>query len=174
MKKKLLLIAFSLLLIITLTGCGNKVEDNNSTTPEEHKLANDEVEIDNVIFKLDQDETGYDINYKIDSDFRKVDSGNALSYFGENGDKTYFIIRLFHYKNKSIDYAIKDTTTEYDSKEEVEVNGLKYTKVHFTNFNGANTYLFYYKNDKDVYAICFTSSEEQPRLENIFLSQIVY
>ena len=167
--KKILLSLLAVFILFSITGCGKNKD-------EEVKLEDDEVIVNETLYKLNVDESGYGISYKIATNFRKWDSGNALNYFGqiENSNDSNFVIRIFRYKNKNIDYAIKDTTTEYDSKEEVEVNGLKYTKVHFTNFNGANTYLFYYKNDKDVYAICFTSSEEQPRLENIFLSQIVY
>ncbi len=164
--KKILLV---LLIIMLMIGCAKKAN-------EEVKLAEDEVVINNKMYKLNQDEKGYGINYKIDSYFRKVDSGNALNYYApKNEDGTSdFVIRVFYYKNKSLDYVIKDTVEKYDSKSEVEINGLKYTKVHFTNYNDANTYLFYYKHNKDIYVFCFTAWTEQERLENVFLSQIVY
>ena len=167
MKKKILLGLLVITFIIAMTGCKDKTE-------EDQKLADDEVYIVDTLYKLDTEESGYGIKYKIDKNFRKWNSGNALNYFGDGQEEnsTNFVIRVFYYKNKTIDYAIKDTTTEYDSKTEVEINGLKYTKVHFTNYNGANTYLFYYKKNKDVYVFCFTASQEEERLENIFLTQV--
>ena len=172
MKKKIFLFLLTILLVFEITGCScsRKVEP-------EQKLADDEVIVNDTLYKLDQDESGYGITYKIATNFRKWDSGNALNYFGRIGDtnESNFVIRVFYYKNKTIDYAIKDTTeNKFDSKEEVEINGQKYTKVHFENYNGANTYLFYYKHNKDVYAYCFTANEEIERLENIFLSQVIY
>ena len=174
MKKRLFVSIILLVLLFGLSACGKTKKEE--VIEEEKQLEVDEVIIKDTLYKLNQDENGYGLKYKIASNFRKVDTGNALNYYSEkdsNGN-TYFVIRLFYFKNKTIDYAIKDTTETYDSKEEVEINGLKYTKVHFTNFNNANTYLFYYKNKNDVYAYCFTASSEEERLENIFLSQLVY
>ena len=168
--KKIFSLVLVLFMILALSGCGCSRKEEKPK--EEVKvLADDEYEFDGVLYKLNQDEKGYGINYNIASNFRKVD------YYSEkNGDNSSnFVIRVFHYKNKDIKYAIKDTTdNKYDNKEEVEINGIKYTKVHFTNFNDANTYLFYHKNKKDVYAFCFTAWIEEERLENIFLRQIVY
>lgn len=166
--KKILLSILTIILLFATFGCGPK--------KEEQKLAEDEVIINNKLYKLNQDETGYGINYNIDASFRKVDTGNALNYYApKNEDNTSdFVIRIFHYKNKTLDYVIKDTVEKYDSKEEVEINGLQYTKVHFTNYNDANTYLFYYQKNKDIYAYCFTAWKEEERLENVFLSQISY
>lgn len=170
--KKVFLSIIMILLLFTISSCGSKKQEENSSPV----LADDEYMINDILYKIDQSESGYGIDYKIASNFRKVDSGNALNYYSqkdENGS-SQFVIRIFHYKNKSIDYAIKDTTESYDSKEEIEIEGVKYTKVHFTNFNDANTYLFYHKYKKDVYVFCFTASNEEERLENIFLRQIVY
>lgn len=170
MKKKIFISLFLLLSLFIITSCGNKKVE------EGPKLADDEVIIKDRMYKLDQDETGYGISYKIASNFVFRDTGNALNYYGErNEDNTSdFVIRIFYYKNKSLDYAIKDTVESYDSRSEVEINGLKYTKVHFVNYNNANTYLFYYKHNKDIYVFCFTAWVEEERLENIFLNSIVY
>ncbi len=169
MKKKLILFLLCLATIFIITGCAKREEP-------ETKLADDEVIINNKMYKLDQDETGYGINFKIASNFVFRDTGNALNYYAEkNEDNTSdFVIRIFHYKNKTLDYAIKDTVEEYDSKTEVEINGIKYTKVHFVNYNDANTYLFYYEYKKDIYVFCFTAWHEEERLENIFLNNVVY
>lgn len=169
MKKKLILFLLCLTTIFIIIGCAKREEP-------ETKLADDEVIINNKMYKLDQDETGYGINFKIASNFVFRDTGNALNYYAEkNEDNTSdFVIRIFHYKNKTLDYAIKDTVEEYDSKTEVEINGIKYTKVHFVNYNDANTYLFYYEYKKDIYVFCFTAWHEEERLENIFLNNVVY
>ena len=171
MKNKTLLVLLLLVSIFFITGCGcSKIEE------EENKLADDEVIIKDVLYKLNQDENGYGINYKIASNFRKVDSGNALNYYGEKNEdnSSNFVIRVFHYKNKNLEYAINDTVEEYDQRSEVEIDGVKYIKIHFTNYNDANTYLFYYVHGSDVYVFCFTAWTEEERLENIFLKQIRY
>ena len=175
--KKVFSLIVVLFMILVLSGCGCSRKEEEKTKEEVKVLADDEYEYEGVLYKINQDEKGYGINYKIASNFRKVDSGNALNYYSErNSDNSSnFVIRIFHYKNKDIKYAIKDTTdNKYDTKEEVEINGVKYTKVHFTNYNNANTYLFYHKNKKDVYAFCFTAWVEEERLEDIFLRQITY
>ena len=169
MKKKIFLVLLIAISLFLTSGC-------TSTKKEELKLADDEVIINNKMYKLNQDENGYGIKYKIASNFIKRDTGNALNYYAEKNEdnSSDFVIRIFHYKNKSLDYAIKDTVEKYDSKAEVEINGLKYTKLHFVNYNNANTYLFYYELNKDVYVFCFTAWNEEERLENIFMNQIVY
>ena len=175
MKKKIFIILLVGLFVFNLCGC-TKTEGNNTNETEEVKLADNEFEVRGKKYKLDQDETGYGINFKVASNFVFRDTGNSLSYYAEkNEDGTSdFVVRILYYKNKSLDYAIKDTVTEYDSKTEVEINGIKYTKVHFTNYNDANTYLFYYVKGKEVYVFCFTAWEELERFENIFLNNVVF
>ncbi len=168
--KKILLSLLAVFILFSITGCGKNKD-------EEVKLEDDEVIVNETLYKLNVDESGYGISYKIATNFRKWDSGNALNYFGQIKDSndSNFVIRIFRYKNKNIDYAIKDTTDNtFESKSEVEIDGKKYTKVHFVNYSGDNTYLFYYKYNKDVYAYCFTARVEQERLEEIFLKQVVY
>ena len=167
--KKIINVILIMLIIFTLVGCSEKEEPKVV-------LADDEVIINEKLYKLNMDESGYGISYKIAESFVFRDTGNALNYYApKNEDGTSdFVIRIFHYKNKNLEYAIKDTVTEYDSKTEVEINEIKYTKVHFVNYNNANTYLFYYIKGKDVYVFCFTAWEEQPRLEDIFLKSVVY
>ncbi len=154
---------------LILLACGKK-------TPEEPKMADDEVVINNKLYKLNKEESGYGISYKIDSNFVFRDTGNSLSYYAPKNEdgSSDFVIRLFHYKNKSLEYAIKDTVEKYDTKTEEEINGLKYTKVHFVNYNNANTYLYYHIYKKDVYVFCFTAWHEEVRLEDIFLNRVIY
>ena len=47
---------------LILLACGKK-------TPEEPKMADDEVVINNKLYKLNKEESGYGISYKIDSNF---------------------------------------------------------------------------------------------------------
>lgn len=174
-KRKLIgLLLLALVAVFLVSGCGKKEEPKKE---EEKVLADDEYVYNDVLYKINVDETGYGIKYKIASNFRKVDSGNALNYYSQRNEdnSSNFVIRMFKYKNKDIKYAIKDTTdNKYDNKSEVEINGVKYTKIHFTNFNNANTYIFYHTHKKTTYAFCFTAWVEEERLENIFLSQIKY
>ncbi len=165
--KKILLILIVLLMFV---GCGKKKEEGPT-------IADDEVILENIMYKLNQDENGYGINYKIASNFRKVDSGNALNYYSEKIDnQSYFVIRVFRYKNKNIDYAIKDTTTQYDNKYVTKIGDLDYTVVHFINPIGENveTNIFYYTYNKNTYVYCFTASIDLTRLEEIFLKQVNY
>ncbi len=167
--KKLLLIVL-VLFTFRLVGCSN-------SSSKQEELKDDEVILEGIKYKLDQDETGYGIKYKIASNFRKSDMINALNYFSENiDDQAYFVIRIFHYKNKTIDYAIKDSTTSYDKKWETKINDLDYTVVHFVNPIGENveTKLYYHKSGKDVYAFCFTAAIDLSRLEAIFLKSVEY
>ena len=175
--KKLFGLLVILFAIVLLTGCGCARKDKEEPKEVEQTLADDELFFDNILYKFNKEENHYGITYKVSENMRLWDSGNAFNYFSvkQENETDAFIIRVFYYKNKSVDYAIKDTTdNKYESKEEVELDGRKYTKVHFQNSGGANTYLFYYKNKKDVYAYCFTSLKEVERLESIFLRLVEY
>ena len=166
MKRIIILLIFSITMLIVV-GC-TKIIDKG--------LASDEVILENIKYKLDQDDSEYGIKYKVASNFRKADMINCFSYYSEYiNDRTYFVIRIFHYKNKSIDYAIKDTVEDkYESKEEVKVNNIDYTKVHFINYTKADVYLYYHKYKNDVYVFSFTAGIDLTRLEDIFLNSIVY
>ncbi len=165
MKRIIILLVFSISMLIVV-GC-TKIIDKG--------LASDEVILENIKYKLDQDDSEYGIKYKVASNFRKTDMGNCINYYSEKiNDQSYFVIRIFHYKNKTIDYAIKDTVEEYDKREEVKVNNIDYTKVHFINFTKADVYLYYHKHNNDVYAFVFTAGIDLTRLEDIFLNSIVY
>ncbi len=163
--KKLLLMILTVLLLV---GCNKKVEE---------KMPEDEVILENIKYKLNQDDSTYGIKYKIASNFRKTDTGNAINYFSEKIDgASYFVFRIFYYKNKSIDYAIKDSTITYDRKWETKVGDLDYTVVHFINptNDGSQTNIYYYKHNNDVYAFCFTAIIDLSKLEDVFLKQIAY
>ena len=99
--KKIIKFIVLFIVFISLFGCGNKNGEN--------KLLDDEVILEGIKYKLDQSDSEYGINYKIASNFRKTTLINAVNYYSENiNDSAYFVIRIFHYKNKSIEYAIND------------------------------------------------------------------
>ena len=163
MKKFLLL--FILVISLILTGCGKKTDE----------LASNEVILEGIKYTLNQDDNEYGIKYKVASNFRKTSLINAINYYSENiNDRAYFVIRIFHYKDKSIDYAIKDSTTEYDKKYETKIDNLDYTVVHFINYTKADVNIYYHKHKNDVYAFVFTSGIDLTRLEDIFLKSIIY
>lgn len=129
--------------------------------------------MEGITYKLNQEEEGYGIKYKIASNFRKSVLPNAINYLSENiNDSAYFVIRFYSYPYKSIEYAIKDSVEEYEEKTKVQIGDLKYTKVKFTNYNDAKTNLYYYKHKKTVYTFVFTAGVDLSRLENIFLTNI--
>ena len=147
-----------------LTACGKK--DN---------LLDDEVILEGIKYKLDQEDSEYGIKYKVAKNFRKTSLINAINYYSENiNDRAYFVIRIFHYKNKSIDYAINDSTESFDKKYDTKVNDLDYTVVHFINYTKADVNIYYHKHKNDVYAFVFTSGIDISRLEDIFLKSVVY
>ena len=159
--KKVLLVFIMLLFLV---GCGKK-----------DVLGDNEVILEGIKYTLNQDDSEYGIKYKVAGNFRKTSLINAINYYSENIDNhDYFVIRIFHYKNKSIDYAINDSTTEYDKKYETKVNNLDYTVVHFINYTKADVNIYYHKHKNDVYAFVFTSGIDLTRLEDIFLKNINY
>lgn len=167
MKKILLLIMlFSCLLII---GCGKK-EDTNE------ELANDEVILEGIKYKLDQDDEEYGIKYKVASNFRKSVMINAINYFSEKiNDSEYFVMRIYHYTNKNLEESINWSVDKYDKREEVTVGDRNYTKVHFVNYNDAETNLYFYqKGKKEYYVYVFTARIDLTRLEEIFLNSVTY
>ena len=176
MKKKLLLIGLIFICSFTLVGCGcSKEEKENKEKEVEVKLADDEVILENIKYKLDQNDSEYGISYKIASNFRKTTMINAVNYFSENiNDSPYFVIRIYSYPGKDIEYAIKDSVETVEQRESVTVGDKEYTKVYFTNYNGAKTHLYYYTSNNTTYTFVFTSGIEMSRLEDIFLKNITY
>ena len=154
-----------------LVGCScNKKEEKGV------ELANDEVVLENIKYKLDQEDSEYGIKYKIASNFRKTVLVNAVNYFSENiNDSPYFVVRIYHYTNKNLEESIKWSVEEYDKREEVTVGERDYTKIHFINYNKAETNLYFYaKAKKEYYVYVFTSSLDLSRFEEICLNNVVY
>ena len=168
--KRIFKILLILSLLLMLFGCKKK--------EEEIPLADDEVILEGIKYKLNQDDSEYGIKYKVASNFRKSSMINAFNYFSEKiDDESYFVIRILHYKNKDVNYAIKDSTeNKYDKKWTTKIGDLDYTVVRFKNPIGNEVYtnIYYYRNKKDTYAFVFTAQIDLTRLENIFLSQIEY
>ena len=77
MKKRLLISLLVVLSLFMISACGKK------ETPKkvEPKLAADEVVLENIKYKLDQEDSEYGISYKIASNFRKSEMINAVNYF---------------------------------------------------------------------------------------------
>lgn len=171
MKKKLGLLLVVFMVLITVVGCGKKENENNE---KEDVLLEDEVILENIKYKLDQDDEGYGIKYKIANNFRRQDLVNAINYFSENiNDSPYFVIRIYHYTDKNLEESIKWSVDEYDKREDVKVGDRNFTKVHFVNYNNAETNLYFYeKAPKEHYVFVFTSSIDLSRLEDIFLKSV--
>ena len=169
MKERLKVIAL-IIVILAAIGCGSK--ENKET---EKKIDENTVVLEGISYTLDQDDEGYGIKYKVASNFRKTELINAINYFSENiNDQAYFVIRLFHYNNKSIDYVIKDIAPSYDDKRELKINDLDYTFIHFINYTEADVNIYIHKHDKYTYAITFTSHIDMTKLEDLFLKSIDY
>ena len=166
------ILKISLLLVLFFGICSCKKEE------KEISLAEDEVILEGIKYKLDLEDSGYGIKYKVASNFRRSDMINAINYFSEKiDDRSYFVIRILQYKNKDIKYAIKDSTdNKYDKKWNTKVGDLDYTVVRFKNPIGNEVYtnIYYYTHKKTTYAFVFTAAIDISRLENIFLSQIEY
>lgn len=167
--KRYLSIILIIVFALTLSACGKK---------EEVKVPDDEVTLEGITYKLDQEDTGYNLKYKIASNFRRSDMINAINYYSEkiNGS-SYFVIRIYEYKGKDIEYAINDSVDKdlIESREEVEVGNDKFTKVHFKNSIGdAETDLFYKTHNNVTYTFVFTAGIDLSRLETIFLTNIEY
>ena len=158
------------LLIICLVGCKKK-----DSTPT---LAEDEVMLEGILYKLDQEDSEYGIKYKVASNFRKSRMINAINYFSEKiDDESYFVFRILKYKDKNIKYAIKDSTNnEYDKKWETKIGDLDYTVVRFKNPIGEEVYtnIYYYTHKKTTYAFVFTAAIDLTELETKFLSRVEY
>ena len=165
--KKIFNVLIILFISITLTACGSKEEN----------IPEDEVTLEGITYKLDQDDKGYGLKYKVASNFRRTDLINAINYYSEkiNGS-SYFVIRIYKYPGKDLEYAINDSVDKdlIESREEVTIGNKTYTKVHFTNYNGAKTNLFYYEFNKTYYTFVFTASIDLSRLEYIFLTNVIY
>ncbi len=169
MKKKLLFVMILSCLLMIGCSCGKKEEI------KEEKLADDEVVLEGIKYKLDQDDEGYGIKYKIASNFRKSVLVNAINYFSENiNDSPYFVVRIYHYPDKDLEDSIKWSVEEFDKREAVKVGDREYTKIHFVNYNGAETNLYFYGKERtNYYVFVFTSSLDLSRLEEIFLKNVV-
>ena len=101
--KNLKIFLLFILVFLCVAGCVKKEKEEK----KDIALLEDEVILENIKYKLDQDENEYGIKYKIASNFRKTTLSNAINYFSEDiNENPYFVIRIFYYKNKSIDYAI--------------------------------------------------------------------
>ena len=155
--------------ILFLFGCS---KEEKQTVERPHP---DDVIIDNINYKLDYHEEEYNIKYRVAKNFKKTVLKNSINYFSDNKNKeSNFVIRVLYYPSKDINYAIKDSVTNYDKKYEKTINNKKYIVVHFKNSEKEETNIYYYTHGKNTYAFAFTFKEDISLLENKFLQRVEY
>lgn len=159
------LLLFSAFLL--LFGCNKEKEERRHPG---------DVILEDIKYSLDQEDTAYNIKYKVAKNFKKTVLSNAVNYFSEKKDgESYFVIRILYYPNKDINYAVKDSVTEYDNKYEKTIKDVDYMVVHFKNSVGnAETNIYYHTHNKNTYAFVFTSGIDISALEKKFLQRVEY
>lgn len=168
MKIKTILISFIFLLLV---GCGksNSVEVTTKTNPNSIVLSG-------ITYVLEEDDSELNMNYKVASNFTKLNFGNAIIYYSEKVNDSYnMAIKLFEYQDKDLDYAINDICSNCEGRKDVKIHDVDYT--YLTEGTGENQiHLFFHKHNNNYYVITFAAKEvdKVEELYNLFLKNITY
>ena len=167
MKKKL---AFLIILIIlfTLTGCGNK-EDNDGKISKTDGIF---VTIDGEKFKLNGtghlEKLYYPENYV---DFNTDAMGRMRTMRYRKNDETIFEVRITCEKESSFEDNLKQIKFNTIDR---KINNINYKYFTYVNDDGtkAHVYMTYY--GKVTYSIMFITIKDLPDLEKVFMNNVYF
>lgn len=157
-----------LLVCLLLFGCGKKNKEEKK--PE---VVEEGIVINGVKYELDVDNFDYDIHYKTATNFKKLNYGNSIGLFSEN-DKNdgnpVFVIRLFKYKNMTLEKAIVDLTEKNVKGEDIVINNLNYHYLKTDN----DIEVYFHVEGKNTYAVTFVGKYDMSKMKEEFLNNVVY
>lgn len=173
--KKVLTILLTLFLIVGLCGCkkSSEPEKKEDVTPSNPN----EIVVSGITYVVDQDDTAFNISYKVASNMRKVNHGNAISYYSEAAQGTSnFAIRIFNYTDKNLEEAIKDLDPNITERKEVTFGNTTYTYVNDMQEDGDSIKLYFHEQNGEIYAITFAvkDKEKMDALIELFMKNIMY
>jgi len=174
MKKpfKILLIILALFLVV---GCSKKEE--NKEKKEESKEV--KILVDGIEFKFDKDANFQNLSFKVDE---KLPESNPYTdpkaapirqylYKQKDTDSSYkIVIRMFYYKNKTLEQAMKDLGLDEDSSSLYTVESEHMSlKMYDKNQETGSQHIYFINDKTDHYAIQIGSRSDIKTFENEFL-----
>ena len=176
--KKILTILFVFVAVIALTGCSCSRKENKENKKEDNRIL-----VDGIEFVLDTDKEFNGLTYKIDSKITETNpytpSNTAVirqyiyKVTGENSNK--ITIRMFYYKDKTIEYALNDlgrgTDTSILFTVEAEHMSLKMFEEQQDKGSG---HIYFATNNNDVIAIQIGSYSDIKQFEAAFLKTLKF
>lgn len=173
MKRKILLGLVVLITLFTLTGCGNKKEENNKENTKDSKNI---VIINKEKFELTSETELYDLHYNenyVDFHTDRVGDYKLMSY--QIGDDLVFEVRLMYDDSRSDSELKAIIETQTGAKEQSkEVNGIKYIYYEYTGTDNETVHHYLYVHNGKVYTIAFFLGKEPGNIEEVFMNNVSF
>ena len=178
--KKILTILFVFIAVIALTGCSCSRKNNKN---EGNKTEDNRIFVDGIEFTLDTDKEFNGLTYKMDSKITETnpytDPKSAVQrqyiYRKETDNSNKITIRMFYYKDKTVEYALNDlgkgTDTSVLFTVEAEHMSLKMFDVGQEKGTG---HFYFATNNNDVIAIQIGSYSDIKQFEAAFLKTLKF
>ena len=165
--KKILLSLLFIVLLFSITGCGNsnKVNESNKNI----------VKVNDIELHIDKEKEFRGIKYTITDDLREVNFDQYVQYYlyQESGSNLLFF-RIFYYENKDHNYIRNDLAIENSLAEEKgKTDNIEYTFIDTKRTDGT---IHYYIIEKDniSYVINFVSQYDIKDFEKVVLNSIKF
>ena len=176
--KKVITIFLVIISLFLISGCTKKEDKKNSDKKENET----KILVDGIEFKFNKDATFERLSFKVDE---KLPESNPYSapasakirqylYRAKETDSTYLIIiRMFYYKNKTIEQAMKDLGIEGDTTElyTVEAEHMSLKMSDKLSENGTN-HIYFISDNSDIYALQIASRSDIKLFESEFLKTL--
>ena len=175
--KKLLTILFVFLSVFMLLGCAKKKEEYKDPKQEEEK--DDKILVDGVEFKFETEKKFQNLSYKMDDKLKETNPYTDPKaapirqhlYKASETDSSYkIVIRMFYYKTKTLEQAMKDLGIEEDASSlfTVETEHMS-LKMHDQKQTEGTGHIYFINDNSDYYAVQIGSRSDIKKFENAFL-----
>ena len=173
MKKKIVLIIFAVILLFTITGCGNtkKELDNNKKEIVDESL----VKVNEVELHINKEKEFKGIKYTITDDLKEAVFDQYVQYYlyQDSGPNLLFF-RIFYYEGKTHNYIRKDLAVDSSLPEENgKTDNVNYTYIDTKRTDGTIHY-YIIDSGKKSYVINFVSKYDIKDFEEKVLNSVKF
>ena len=170
MKKKLLLVLLVLVVMFTITGCGQKTNDSKGNSGNE-EVETSSLKIGNVSADLKRSGSFHDISYKYPDNTTSGNMGVFAIMDLMDGEKLAVRIALYFYENETLGEVQAGSGLS-------SVDAIRYNNNTWNVYKGikdGNQVMNYATQEgDDSYTITFISNDEIEEITNDFMKEVIF
>lgn len=162
------LICILLIMVIFISGCGKKDNEEKNNQPKENE--NIEVKVEDLTIKLNSKRDYKDMSFMIPGDAQDMNIGTYFMADYMNGTDFIFRLAIYYNENKTIE----DTMGGLTSKGNKTINGIKWYLYDDVSQNGEDVITYVCEHNKSAYSITFIHVKNIDSFIDAFMNTVKF